>query len=153
MMNKQYIVKLTDEERQKLHKMLSGGKHASRVLTHARILLKTDCSEGRSIYTDEEICKAVDVSRYTIIRVRKCFVEEGFEAALYPHKRKRHCMPKIDGRCEARLVALTCSEVPAGHRRWTLRLLADRLVALGHVESISHESIRQVLKKMNLSLG
>ena len=152
-MNKKYIVTLTKQERQQLRKMIASGKNAARVLIHARILLKADTNEGGSTLTDEQICEAIDTSRRTVIRVRKCFVEEGFEAALYPHKRKRHRMPKIDGRGEARLIALSCSPAPQGYARWTLRLLAERFVALGYVDSISHEAIRQALKKMNLSLG
>jgi hypothetical protein len=152
-MNKKYKVTLTGEERHQLYKLISSGKNAARVLTHARILLKADASEGGPNLTDEQICDAVDTSRRTVTRVRKCFVEEGFEAALYPHKRKRHRMPKIDGRGEAHLIALSCGPAPEGYARWTLRLLAERFVALGYVDSMSHEAVRQALKKMNLSPG
>ena len=152
-MNKKYKVTLTGEERHQLYKLISCGKNAARVLSHARILLKADAIEGGPNLTDEQICDAIDTSRRTIIRVRKCFVEEGFEAALYPHTRKRHRMPKIDGRCEAHLIALSCGKPPLGYARWTLRLLTERFVALGYVDSISHEAVRQALKKMNLSPG
>jgi len=147
-MNKRFIVTLTVEERERLSEMIGVGKAAARKLTHARILLKADESDAGTGWTDEEIAEAMEVGLSTVARVRQRFVEEGLEAALV---RKRQMRPsrlaKLDGRGEARLVALTCSNPPSGRQRWTLRLLADRMVALGVVESLSHETVRQTLKK------
>ena len=124
------------------------------MFTRARILLKADQGESGPNWSDEQISDAMDVTVQTIERVRKQFVEEGFDAVLsrrpYIQKVSRK---KIDGNVEAHLIAMSCSEPPAGHVRWTLRLLADKIVELGYVETISHEAIRQTLKKTNLSLG
>ena len=152
-MNKKYIVRLTPDERAYLQGLLKENKKAVRALTHARILLKADVSEDGPGWPDHQISEAFDISKRTVERVRERFVEEGLESSLYHRRGKRQYLSKIDGEFEARLIAMTCSEPPAGHGRWTLRLLADRFVALGYVDSISHESIRQTLKKMNLNLG
>lgn len=152
-MNKKYIVRLTTEEREFLQGLLKANKKAARAMIHARVLLKADVGESGPGWTDERIADAFDISTKTVTRVRERFVEEGMEPALYHRRGKRQYLPKIDGKFEARLIAMTCSDPPPGHSRWTLRLLADRFVALGYVDSISHESIRQVLKKMNLNLG
>jgi transposase len=142
-MNKQYLVTLTDDERGALQQLISAGKASARALSHARILLKADGAEGCD---DEEISQACDVSIRTVERVRKRFVEDGLEAALRPPKVPR--LPrKIDGELEAHLVALACSAPPPGRGRWTVRLLAQKLVELGYVEAISHESVRTALKK------
>jgi transposase len=152
-MPKKYRVTLTPEEREQLTAMVSKGKAAARALTHARILLKTDEAEGGPAWTDDAVCAALDVGRCTVMRVRERFVEEGLEAALRP-RRSSYVQPrKLDGHLEAQLVTLACSEAPEGHARWTLRLLADRFVALGHLEELSHETVRQTLKKTKLSLG
>lgn len=152
-MPKKYRVTLTAEEREQLREMLSKGKAAARALTHARILLKTDQAEGGPAWTDDAVCAALDVGLCTVMRVRERFVEEGFEAALRP-RRSAYVQPrKLDGHLEAQLITLACSEAPAGHARWSLRLLADRFVALGHVEEISHETVRQALKKTSRSRG
>ena len=145
-MPKRYIVTLNDEERMALQKLVSSGKAAARKLTHARILLLGDASLGGRGQTDQQIRNALGVGIRTIERVRQRFVEEGFEAALSPHPRPRW-QGKLEGEAEARLVALTKSDPPPGRKRWTLRLLADKLMALKYVERVSHESIRQVLKK------
>jgi len=140
---KKYIVTLTAEERQHLEQLLAKGKAAARTLTHAHVLLHADQAAGD---TDGEIAEAFGVSVRTVERVRQRFVEEGLEAALKPKAAPR--LPrKVDGDVEAHLVALACSDPPAGRRRWTLRLLAGKLVELDLVESISHERVRQVLKK------
>jgi hypothetical protein len=124
------------------------------MFTRGRILLKADQSDNGPGWSDERIREALDVTVQTIERVRKQLVEEGFNAVLsrreYTQKVSRK---KIDGDVEAHLVALSCSKPPEGRARWTLRLLADSIVELGYVESISHEAIRQTLKKTNLNHG
>jgi transposase len=150
---KKYQVTLTDDERNLLRNLLSAGKGPARLLTHARILLKADESGESPAWNDEAIRKALDVGLSTVARVRERFVEEGLEAALERHKPRREYRHLVDGECEAHLVALACGAPPAGHKRWTLRLLADILVAREYIDSISHETVRQVLKKTNLSLG
>jgi len=148
-MKKKYIVTLREEERQMLQAMLSKGKAAARKLMHARILLKADASEGGPAWNDDAIAEGVEVGRATVERVRKQFVEEGFEAALDRRKPRRHYQRKLDGDGEAHLIALACSQAPEGRSRWTLRLLADRMVQLEQVDHLSHETVRQVLKKTN----
>ena len=152
-MKKKYIVTLTQEEREKLQATLSRGKGAARKLMHARILLKADASPGGPDWSDPRIAEGLEVGRATVERVRKAFVEEGVEAALVPRKSRRQYRRKLDGDGEAHLVALACSQAPEGRSRWTLRLLADRMVQLEVVDHLSHETVRQVLKKTNSSLG
>ena len=152
-MKKKYIVTLTPEERQMLQAMLTKGKAAARKMMHARILLKADVTAGRPALSDEEIAQEVEVGRATVERVRKQFVEDDLEAALERRKPCRQYQRKLDGEGEAHLIALACSKAPEGHSRWTLRLLADRMVQLEQVESLSYETVREVLKKTNLSLG
>jgi len=152
-MKKKYIVTLTQEERQELQTMLSKGRAAARKLAHARILLKADASEGGPAWNDDAIAEGLEVGRATVERVRKQFVEEGLEAALDRRKPRRQYQRKLDGDGEAHLIALACSQAPEGRSRWTLRLLADRMVQLEQVDHLSHETVRQVLKKTNLSLG
>ena len=146
---KLYRVKLTLEERVQLLELLSKGKAAARTLTHARILLKVDEGVAGPRLTDEAIAEALDVNRSTVERVRIRCVEEGFEAALRPRPSRQLHPRKLDGRQEAHLVTLACSPAPNGHGRWTLRLLADKLVELDIVDGISHETVRQTLKKTN----
>ena len=152
-MTKKYIVTLTDEERTELHDLTTKGTTRARRLTHARILLKADVADGRTGWSDESISEALDVSVSTIQQVRRRFVEEGLEAALNRRKPRVNRQRKLDGEQEAHLIAVACSEPPAGRDRWTLRLLADKMVELEYVDSVSHETVRQVLKKTNLSLG
>ena len=143
-MRKKYIVTLTESEREALREMISTGKGAARRLAHARILLKAD--QG---LTDEAIVEAVEVSRPTIERVRRRLVEEGMDSALHPNKPDKPRLRKLDGRAEAHLIALACSGPPQGQVRWTLRMLADRMVELEYVDSLSYETVRRTLKKTN----
>jgi transposase len=152
-MIKKYHVTLADNERSLLRDLLSAGKTPARTLTHARILLKADESDGGPAWSDEAIRKALDVGLSTVARVRERFVEEGLEAALERHKPRRDYSHLVDGECEAHLVALACSAPPVGHKRWTLRLLADKMIEREYIDCISHETVRQVLKKTNLSPG
>ena len=144
---KVYRVRLTPEERAQLQQLLSKGNTAARTQTHARILLKADEGEAGPRLTDDEIAKAVDVNRSTVERVRIRCVEEGFEAALRPRPSRQLHPRKLDGIQEAHLVALACSPAPKGRARWSLRLLADKLVELEIVDDISYEAVRQTLKK------
>lgn len=144
-MAKHYIVTLNAEERETLNSMINSGTERARKLTHARILLKSD--EG---WKDEDICKALDVGIATVQRVRKRFVLEGLESALTRRSPRRDYSRKLDGEQEARLVAVACSSPPEGSARWSLRLLADRVVQLQIVDSVSHETIRQILNDNEL---
>jgi transposase len=152
-MKKEYIVTLTPEERRMLQEMLSRGKAAARKLTHARILLKADATPEGPGWNDKAIADGVEVGRATVERVRKEFVEEGLEAALERRKPRRLYLRKLDGEGEAHLVALACQKPPEGRSRWTLQLLADRMVQLEYVEEISYQTVRRTLKKTNSSLG
>ncbi len=152
-MNKKYIVRLTPEEQLELEQLISKGKAAARKLTRARILLKANLYEELRGWTDVAISQALDVSLSTIARVRQAFVEQGLEAAINPQASSQLRLRKLDGVAEAHLIAIACSQPPTGRKEWTLRLLADQMVKLDYVESVSHETVRQVLKKTNLSLG
>ena len=152
-MPKKYIVRLSADHRQQLESLIHSGQASAQVQTHARILLKADCSDAGPSWTDQQIVEACEVSRPTIERVRRAFVTKGLDGALY---RKRWTGPsrrKLDGAQEAQLVTLVCGEPPDGAERWTLVLLADKLVALQVVASIAPDTVRLVLKKTNLSLG
>lgn len=138
---KQYIINLTENEHEELIRLTTTGRHAARKVMHARILLKAALG-----LIDERIAKHLDINVRTVERVRKRCALEGVSAALSPKKRPPRT-PQFDGEVEARLVQLACSEAPTGRRRWTLRLLADKLVELEIVDSISHETVRQHLKK------
>lgn len=154
MPTKRYAVMLNPNQRDYLIHLTSSGTESARKLTRARILLKADEGELGPAYADKEIKEAVEVSIPTISRTRKTFALEGLEAALIPKKRSKPSRPKkFDGEKEAHLIALACSEAPEGHARWTLRLLAEKMVELNHVSSVSHETIRRTLKKTNLDLG
>jgi transposase len=150
---KRYIVSLTPDERQTLEKLTKKGKAAAAKINHARILLKADVNHPDGGWMDQAISEALNISTRTIERVRQRFVEESLDNALNRHPRQSSQLRRIDGEAEAHLVALACAKAPEGYNRWTLRLLADKMVVLGYVESISYESVRQVLKKTNLSLG
>ena len=152
-MQKKYIVTLTDVERRVLQEMLSRGRAAARKLMHARILLKADASLDGPNWDDATIADGLEVGRATVERVRKAFVEEGFEASLDRRKPRRQYLRTLDGDGEAHLVALACGQAPEGRSRWTLRLLADRMVALEFVDAVSKDTVARTLKKTNLSLG
>lgn len=144
---KKYKVTLTDEERSQLRQMISAGKAAARKLTHARILLKADASEGGPNWSDEQISRSLEVGTATVERVRKQFVEQGMEAALERRKPDREYERRLDGVGEAHLIALACGRPPEGREHWTMSLLAEGMVALGYVESVSRETVRRTLKK------
>jgi hypothetical protein len=152
-MEKRYRVTLTDEERQELRAMVSTGKGAARKLVRARVLLLADQAEGGPAKSDPEIIDALGCGRATVERVRKQFVEEGLEESLHPKPSTRVYQRRLDGKAEAHLIAIACGPPPEGRCRWTLRLLGDRLVELGIVESVAHETVRRTLKKTNSSLG
>ena len=145
---KKYKVTLDAEERQHLLDLIAAGKAAARKLTHARILLKADAADGGPAWPDRRIADALEVSTDTVERVRQRFVELGLDAAL--DRKQREQPPreiKLDGRAEARLIALACSAPPDGRKEWTMRMLADRLVELEVVPSVSDETVRRALKK------
>jgi DNA-binding transcriptional LysR family regulator len=151
---KKYKVTLTAEERKSCKELIAAGQASAQKLAHARILLKADAAPGGPAWIDARIAEAVEVNVTTVERVRERFVEQGFEAALARKKQDRPSRErKLDGQAEARLVALACSDPPLGRARWTLRLLADKLVELEVVDTVSPETVRQVLKKTNSSRG
>lgn len=149
-MKTKYHVTLTEEQRQHLEKLTSSGTCSARQMKRAQILLKSD---GRANWSYQQIAEAFDVSMVTIAKVRKAFVEHGLEAALQRKKPERVYAHRLDGESEAHLIALACSQPPPGRQQWSLRLLRDRFVELGYVESISHETIRRALKKTTSSRG
>jgi transposase len=143
-----FKVTLTAEERQALEGLVSAGKAAARKLAHARVLLLADEGPGGPRRADDEVVESLHVSPSTIARVRKRFVTEGVEAALeHRPQPPRPDKVKITAAVEERLIELACSDPPQGRCRWTLQLLADRLVALGCVEAVSDEAVRRALKK------
>jgi len=147
---KKYIVRLSNEEREQLESITTKGKSAAYKITHAQILLKANASGPD--WTDERIAEAFAVTTKTVAGVRQRLVEQGLEAALNRKKQERPSKyPKFDGEAEAHLVALGCSTPPEGHARWTFRLLADKVVELEIVDSVSHETVRQTLKKTRLN--
>jgi transposase len=134
-----------------LQKLVDEGRGSKTVRQRARVLLKADQSEGAPGWTDERVAEFAEVSLSTVHRVREQFVEEGLEAALRRRPSPQRQYRKLDGAGEAKLIATACSQAPAGRSRWTLHLLADKLVELQVVERISHECVRSVLKKTNCS--
>jgi transposase len=151
---KKYIVTLTKDEREALGALASKGKHKSQKIINALILL--GCDEGefqKKRSMNKEIARVLNISMKKIDRVKKRFVEEGLDIVLNGRKVMRIYDRKADGDFEAHLVALSCSEPPEGFARWSLRLLADKVVELDYIGSVSHETIRRVLKKTKLSLG
>lgn len=146
-MAKKYRVTLTAQERSELEAMVSKGKADARKLAHARVLLQADEADGAPARTDPEIASVLEVSTRTVERIRQRFVEEGLQPALLPRPTKRIYARVLDGAQEAHLIALACSKPPDGKRRWTLRLLAERVVELGYAEAVSHETVRRTLKK------
>lgn len=161
MSQNKYPVVLSQDQREFLLHRLATGKAPTSDITHARILLKADQSPGQERLTDQQIARALEVSRITVLRVRRRFVQQGLaeEAAqqeqlaevLRRKQARAHRPRKLDGVQEAHVIALTCGPAPAGHGRWTLRLLAEQLVQVGEVDHISPETVRQVLKKTHSS--
>lgn len=150
-MRKSYVVVLSPEERERLERLTSTGRTSSKRQIHARILLKADTSESGPGWSDERVSEALDISVTTVARVRKRLVEQGLSAILDRVVVRRPSRRRLDGEQEARLLAVACSPAPAGRARWTLRLLADKMVELEIVESISYETIRRTLKKTSSS--
>jgi transposase len=151
-MKKKYPVTLTRTEGEHLKSLIAAGTAPARKLTHARILLKADQGPEGPAWVDDAVAEAVEVSQPTVCRVRKQYVEEGLEAALNRRPPNREYHRKLDGEQEARLVALACSEPPEGQARWSLRLLADKMVELEIVEEdLSYQTVRRTLKKTSSS--
>lgn len=150
-MSKHRTLSLTNEQREHLDNLIRSGNAPARTQTRARILLHTDRSQGQT-RADKEVAQALRTSSATVIRTRKALLDEGLEAALFD-KPRPGATPKITGDIEARLVTLACSDAPQGRARWTLRLLADKMVELGSIDTISNVAVYQRLKKTNLSLG
>ena len=151
-MNKKYVVELTTEERSQLESLIDTGKAAKHKVRYAQMLLLADQGEQGPGWADEQIAEAFRSHRTTAERLRKRLVEQGLESALERHKRQNY-RRKLDGEAEAQLIALACSEAPEGRSRWTLRLLADRLVELNVADEISYATVRRTLKKTSLSHG
>jgi transposase len=150
---KKYRVTLSPDERDELRRILSRGKGEIRLLKHAQILLKADESAQGGRASDENIAEGLAVGIATVQRVRERFVLEGFAAALQAYKKgARRYTTKLDGKQEAHLIALACGAPPDGRGRWTLRLLAEKMVELKKIDDLSYETVRQTLKKTNLSL-
>jgi transposase len=147
-MKKKYPVMLSETEREELKRLIAAGTAPARMLTHARILLKADQSPEGPGWVDEKVAEAVETSQPTVSRVRKQYFEEGLQAALNRRPPNREYQRKLSGEQEARLVALACSDPPEGQSRWSLRLLADKLVELEIVEEdVSYQTVRRTLKK------
>lgn len=147
-----YVVRLVDEERVELQTLVDEGRGSKSVRKRARVLLKADESDDGPAWPDTRAAEFAEVGLSTVRRVRQRFVEHGFDAAVYRKPATDRLYRKLDGAGEARLIATACSQAPEGRACWTLRMLADELVALEVVESISHECVRGVLKKTNSSL-
>ncbi len=148
-----YTVKLTKSEVEELMSIINKGSHTSQTFRTAYILLNCDEGMYSEKVTNEQISKVLKVGMRTVDRIKKKFIEEGFEACLDRRPTSRIYDRKTDGDLEAKLVALCCSEPPKGYSKWSLRLLADMMVELNYVESISHVTVSSVLKKTNLNLG
>jgi len=152
-MAKKYIVKLSSEEREELNKLVKKGKTAAYKRIHAQILLLSDIGESGLGWIDKQISRSLGITVQTVENVRKRLVERGLEGAINKEKASRTKPKKLDGDQEAHLVALTCGDPPEGFARWSLRLLANKMVELNYVDSLSYETVRQTLKKTKLSLG
>ncbi len=148
-----YSIKLTKTEVEELHNIINKGSHTSQMFRTAYILLNCDEGGYSEKITNEQISKVLKIGMRTIDRVKKKFMEEGFEATLERRPTTRKYEIKVDGDMEAKLVSLCCSEPPKGYAKWSLRLLADKMVELKYAESISYVTVGNVLKKMNLSPG
>jgi transposase len=145
----QYVVQLEREERDQLQRVVDEGRGSKSVRQRARVLLKADQADGAPAWSDERVAEFAEVSLSTVHRVRQRFVELGCEAAVQKKRSPQRQYRKLDGAAEARLIATACSQAPEGRNRWTLRLLADKLVELGVVTEISPECVRSTLKKMS----
>jgi transposase len=152
-MLRKYLVELRPEQRARLRELVSTGAAPAAAITHARILLKADRAPGGPAWKDAQISDAFDVSVRTVVRVRQTFVLRGLAGSIERQKRSGPRPRKLDGAREAQLVALVCSPPPAGRVRWTLRLLTAEFVTLTAGDPVSRETVRQTLKKTNLSLG
>ena len=152
-MGQKYFVELTSAERLQLKELISSGEASAREIRRAYILLKSDSSPDGPGWKYEEICEAFEVSSLTVYQVRKNYVEEGLQRAILRKKPERVYARRLDGEGEAHLIAMACGEPPDGYERWSLRLLKDWLVRLDIVENISHETIRQTLKKTSSNPG
>jgi transposase len=152
-MPKTHHVTLTREQREQLLTLISSGTAPAHSLAHARILLKADQGEEGPAWTDPAIAEALETSVPTVERVRARFAQAGLDEALRRRVSSRPRPRKLDGTGEAHLIALACSEPPAGQEHWTLRLLAGRMVELAYVDTLSHETVRRTLKKTNSSRG
>jgi len=150
---KKYKVTLTRKEREQLDVIIKKERVPGRKRIHAEILMRTDESKGQDGWKDTDVAEAYGVGLRTVERIRERFVTEGFEAALQSKADQKNRARKFDGTKEAKLVTLACGTPPEGRARWTLQLLADRMVALKYIESISRQTIHNVLKKTNLNLG
>jgi len=151
---KKFIITLTKDERKSLTELTSKGKHMSQKILNALILLACDEGEHQQKRSkNKEIAQVLNISMRKIDRVKKRFVEDGLDVALNGKKGNRVYKKKADGDFEAHLIALSCSNPPEGFSRWSLRLLAEKAVELNYIESVSHETVRRVLKKTNLNLG
>ena len=153
MPKKKHHIRLSPEERAQLESIVRKGKANAHVQRHTRILLLADSDGPEGGWSDWQIARAAHTSIPTVERVRRVCVEHGLDRALNRKDPEREYLRKLDGQGEAQLIALCCGDAPEGHARWTLRLLAGRLVELEVVESISHEAVRQTLKKTSSSLG
>ena len=148
-----YAVYLTEAERGQLRTLIGRGEAPARMLTHARILLKANQGDGGPAWSDAAIAGALDLHPDTVARVRRAYVGAGLEAALARKAPERVYARALDGAAEAHLVAVACSDPPAGRERWTLRLLADEQVRLDVVETVSYETVRRTLKQTRSSPG
>ena len=153
MPKKKYIVTLTEQERSSLEDLTKKGKSPAYKVNHGRILLLADTNRSEGGWKDLDISQTLNISVATIERVRQRLVEQGLEAALSRKQPQNRRQRRLDGEQEAHLIALTCSSPPEGQGRWTLRMLAERMVELDYVKTLSHETVRQTLKKTNSNLG
>lgn len=153
-MSAKQVVRLSDDERRQCHDLIRAGTAPARSIMHAQVLLQTDASPAGPAWTDEAIAEAFHVSAVTVATIRKTMCREGLVAALRHYRTgQRQYRHKVDGRAEAHLVALACSPPPEGRARWSVRLLSQRFVELGYVDTISHDTVWQTLKKTNCSPG
>lgn len=150
---KKYVVHLSGQQRRELEELIRTGTQSARVLSHARILLKVDAGEFGPGWTDAAAAAGLEVDSLTVSRARQRFVEGGLNRALHRKHQENRPARRLDGAGEAHLIALVCGRPPEGRTRWTLRLLADRMVELGHVDELSHETVRKVLKRGISSRG